>query len=199
MEDTPVDNQNPSSVGVAVERFPVKEKTKGIWRDQVFKRGPDGKDVPVEDTNWKSNVIVVGMPKLIAGLMANEPTFTGGILQHAQGVGDPAWDISLPVPPFNSVKLFAEYFRKAPDSITYLDSIGNPSAVVTNSILIKTTLDYGEANGPGGLGTFIREQGIYGGTATGVQDSGLLANLIWHKARWKDSSVKIIRYIQFIF
>jgi hypothetical protein len=186
----------PGKPGVVRESYDVRSKSKGIWRDEVYKV-LHGKEVLVENLGWQSNLIVVGMTKLLAGLMKNEPSFTGGILQHAQGRGLPSFDTVLPVPSFNSVQLTDEYFRKAPDSISYVDNAGNPSIPITNSILIRTTLDFNEANGVSG--EFIREQGIYGGDATGVTNSGLLANLIFHKARFKDASVKIIRFIQFIF
>jgi hypothetical protein len=178
------------------EFFDASKKITGIWRDEVYKI-VNGKEVKVEDAGWNKNLIVVGMTKLLAGLMKNEPTFTGGILQHAMGRGLPSWDINLPVPAFNSVQLTDEYFRKPPDSISYLDSLGVPTVSITNSILIRTTLDYNEANGVSG--EFIREQGIYGGTATAATNSGFLANLIYHRARFKDASVKITRFIQFIF
>lgn len=185
--------------GAASERYDAAKASKGIWRDEVFKKGPDGQPVLVEDSAWKNNLIVVGMTKLLAGLMANEPSFGGGILFSAQGRGDPSFDISLPVPLFNSVKLVDEYFRKTPDSISFLDDDGNGVVTVTNRILIVTTLDFPEANGPSGDGEFIREQGLYGGTALAGINSGLLANLIYHKARFKDDTVKLRRSIQFIF
>lgn len=177
------------------DRFDSAKVLKGKYRDEVYKL-VDGKEVLVEKTEFKSNLIVVGMPKLLAGLMANEPSFLGGIRYSAQGKGNGAWT-SPPAPTFNSVALMNEYFRKVPDSITYLDSFGAPSAPVTNSILIRTTLDFAEANDTGSVN--IREQGLYGGTATGTLNSGLLANLIFHAPRFKDSSVKLVRFIQLIF
>lgn len=186
----------PRPHGVAVESVNAGKNARGIWRDEVYKR-VGGKEVLVENAGWQKNLIVTGMTKLLAGLMANEPTFSGGILFSAQGRGLPSFDISLPVPQFNSVQLTDEYFRKQPDSISYVDQDGNPSVVITNSILIRTTLDFAEANGVSG--ETIREQGIYGGTATGTLNSGLLANLIYHRARFKDASVKLIRFIQFLF
>lgn len=182
--------------GAVAERLDIATKMKGIWRDEVYKV-IDGKEVKVEDTGWKKNLIVVGMPKVLAALMKNEISFTGGILYHAQGRGLPSFDISLPVPNFNSVQLTDEFFRKAPDSITYLDTNGNPTLAITNSILIKTTLDFNEANGVSG--EFIREQGIFCGTATAAANSGFMVNLIFHPSRFKDSSVKLIRFINFIF
>lgn len=178
------------------DRFDAGKVLKGRWRDEVYRR-VKGHEVKVEDSDWQSNLIVVGMPKLLAGLMANEPSFSGGILYHAQGRGLPSWDVQLPVPQFGSTQLTDEYFRKPPDSITYLDGDGNPTIAVTNSILIRTTLDYPEANGVSG--EIIREQGLFGGTATATANSGLLANLIFHRARAKDATVRVIRSINLVF
>jgi len=180
-----------------IETADMVRRAKGIWRDEVFRRRPDGGVEKVEDTGWSGNRIVATFTKLLAGLLANEPTFNGGILFSAQGRGDPSFDTVLPTPEFSAVKLRDEYFRKTPDSISFVDDDGNPAAEVTGAILIRTTLDFDEANGAGS-GEFIREQGLYGGPAEAVTDSGLLVNLIYHKARFKDASVKIIRSIRLI-
>ncbi|HUU60446.1 MAG TPA: hypothetical protein VMZ50_12970 [Phycisphaerae bacterium] len=177
-------------------------KARGQWRDEVWRRDPATGEVRlVEADDWDPNLIVSTFTNLLAGLLANEGTFLGGILQHAQGSGDSSWDVQLPNPSFDQTTLVAEYFRKAPDSITFVDENGDPVAagVITNSILIRTDYDFDEANGPGGTGEFIREQGLFGGTATGAADSGLMVNAINHKARFKDDTVKIIRFIQLIF
>jgi hypothetical protein len=181
---------------------PVKEKlcasVKGEWRDQVIKKDPEtGEERLIEDTGWKSNQIVTNVQPLLAGLMANEVSFTGGILFSAQGRGDPSFDITLPTPSFSETELRDEFFRKEPDSITFIDeSTGDPAGVgvFTRVISVKTIIEFDEANGE-----FIREQGLYGGNATTTQDSGLLANLIFHEARFKDNTIKIIRFIQLTF
>lgn len=179
------------------DRFDSAQVLKGLWRDEVYKK-VNGVEKLVEQSDFKSNMIVVGMPKLLAGLMANDASFFGGIMFHAQGRGDPSFDISLPSPDFNATALTDEYYRKPPDSISYLLADGSPSPAVSNILLIRTTLDFSEANGPGS-GEYIREQGLYGGPATAAGGSGILANLIFHRARWKDSTVKIVRFIQLIF
>lgn len=180
-----------------IETAKMVSRTHGIWRDEVYRRRPDGREEKVEDTGWTGNRIVASFEKLVAGLLANEPTFNGGILFSAQGRGDPVFDTVLPTPEFTAVKLRDEYFRKTPDSIAFVDDAGNPVTEVTGAILIRTTLDFDEANGPG-AGEFIREQGLYGGPAEAVTDSGLLVNLIYHKARFKDNTVKLIRFIRLI-
>ncbi len=187
-----------------VERYKTPLVVKGgYWRDEFFHRGGDGKDIfdpEKSDKDWNKNVITVGMTFLLAGLMKNEPTFNGkGILQHAQGIGQPSWDVTLPTPLFSQTQLVSEYFRKSPDSISYTDPSGNPVLGITNSILVRTTLDFGDANGNDNLGRFIREQGIFGGNATATLNSGYMADAINHKARFKDHTVKIIRFIRFVF
>lgn len=190
--------QGAAPAALDTEVLAIAQKVRGIWRDTVVRRRPDGTEVVEEDAGWRANKIVVGMTKLLAGLLKNDPTFNGGLLFHAQGRGNPAFDVQLPTPVFTETALRDEYFRKAPDSIGYLKDDGSPAdpGEVTSRLLIQTTLDFGEANGASG--EFIREQGLYGGPATAALDSGLLANLIFHKARFKDNSVKIIRRIQLL-
>lgn len=187
--------------GPSRERVDSVRKARGVWRDEVFRRDPEtGEESLVEDTGWQSNRITVGMTRLLAGLLKNEPTFNGGILFHAMGRGDPNFDVSLPSPTFGELTLRDEYFRKPPDSMVFVNADGSAAdpGELTNSLLITTTLDFGDANGASN-GEIIREQGLYGGTATAAADSGLLANLIFHKARFKDDTVKIVRRIQLIF
>jgi hypothetical protein len=186
-------------MGPPKEVYDAAKNVKGRWRDIVTRKRPDGTEEVVEDTGWKKNTIVQGMPKVLAGLMRNEPTYNGGILYHAMGRGNAAWD-PLPIPPtpvYSTVQLVDEYFRKAPTSISYLDPLGNPSPVITGSILVQTVLDYTEANGM--AGEYIREQGLFCATATGILNSGILASVIFHVAKWKDSNVKITRYWNIIF
>lgn len=88
------------------DRHPVAEMSRGEYRDDVFRRDPKtGLEVKVEETDWKSNRIVGTISLLIAGLMRNEPAFTGGILQHAQGRGEVAFDTVLPTPGFGETAL----------------------------------------------------------------------------------------------
>lgn len=173
----------------------------GYTRDVVIKKMPDGTEKVVEDTGWKKNKIVKGITLLMAGLFANEGSYHGGLLFHAQGEGDPAWDALNPVPAADWLDtiLEAEYFRKAPDSVVYLDDLNNPVGYITGRFLITTTLDFLEANGPLGTGIYIREHGMFGGDATAALNTGKMVDAIRHKARWKDHTVKLIRYIRFVF
>ena len=181
------------------ENFEPSEEIHGFWKDVVERKLPDGTEVVVEETEWKSNLIVVGMGVVLAGLLKADPDFEGGIVRHAVGRGSPSWD-PLPQPPtpsYDSTGLFDEYFRKAPAAITYLDSGGSPVTGPTRSILVQTVLDYSEANGAGG--EYIREQGLFGGPATDTLGSGILMNLIYHVAKFKNAGTKITRYINLQF
>lgn len=181
-----------------IDREPVRFGLRGEWRDQVIEKDPEtGEERLIEDTGWNSNQIVTNVQPLLAGLMANEVSFTGGILFHAQGRGNPSFDVMLPTPSFSETSLRDEFFRKEPDSITFIDETsGDPAGpgIFTRVIRVKTIIDFNEANGE-----IIREHGLYGGTATAATDSGLLANLIFTEARFKNDTIKLIRFIQLTF
>lgn len=172
-------------------------KIKGVFKDEIWKK--DGNGVPYLDqvTDPTENLIVTAASQLLAGLMLNESTFTGGILQHAQGEGFVAWDTLLPDPTLGQTQLNVELARIAPDSIVYLDGASLPTLTITNTIQIKTTYDFLT---PSALnGKFIREQGLFGGDATGTINSGFMIDAINHVKIFKDSSIRIVRFIDLTF
>ncbi|MCC6310983.1 MAG: hypothetical protein IT345_08720 [Trueperaceae bacterium] len=181
----------------ATERYDAARAVRGRFRDEIYRRGLDGQEVLVAATPLRENLIVGTLPVLLAGLMANEHTFAGGILFHAIGEGLAEWDTgAVGKPDFAQTRLVAEHHRKAPDSITYLDDAGQPVDPVTPTLLVKTTFDYDDA---GANGRFIREQGLFGGTATEAKDSGLMVDAINHPAIWKDETIRLVRFIQLMF
>ncbi len=183
--------------GRVTERYDAAGAVQGRFRDEIYRRLPDGREVLVEATTLRDNLIVGTLPVLLAGLMANEHTFAGGILYHAIGEGLAEWDTgAIDKPDFGQTRLVTEHYRKAPDSITYLDDDGQPVDRVTPTLLVKTTFDYDDA---GANGRFIREQGLFGGTATPEKDSGLMVDAINHPAIWKDETIRLVRFIQLIF
>lgn len=246
----------------------------GMWRDFIYRKGPDGQDVLVQVTPWKKNRITQPFTYLAAGLLLGEPSFTGGILQHAIGVGDASWDTSLPEPGKFDVALFDEVSRRVPDQVYYvktgtgtalsgtLTTIVDPSRVSggeivgrcepddffntmtvtvtdgTNAGVSRVVSDYAQASGtitvpafplpidntsvyeftpvlsgtPTNVvevttiwdygipadpfnGVYIREMGLFGGTATATVDSGLMLDRITHARIWKDENVKLRRVI----
>ena len=178
------------------ERYEATQLVRGRFRDEIYHRDADGRDVLVRATESQPNLIVATLPVLLAGLMANESTFRGGILYHALGEGLASWNAAIEKPPVDQVELVSEFFRKAPDSITFLDDQGRPSARPTTAILVKTTFDYEDK---GANGRVIREQGLFGGPATEARGSGLLVNAINHPGLWKDETIRLVRFIQLMF
>jgi len=172
----------------------------GIWHDKIYKsefEGGKGKITLIKEIDWKSNLITEPMTRLLAGLMKNEGSFSGGILFHAVGEGLPSFDVTLPDPTFAQTTLVNEHFRKAPDSITFLDPGGTPTVTITN--VIRTTTTFAFLDGPGLNGKFMRTQGLFGGDATSALNSGFLANAINHIRIFKDATIQIVRSIEFTF
>lgn len=257
----------------------VNHAVKGVWRDQIWQKQPDGTEKLIKEMA-KTNVITQPVTYLLAGLMANDPSFYGGVVYHALGQGAESWDSGgIPTPSKFDVKLLDEIDRQIPDGIAYIKfgeghaqsgttttildpdriddsglngrfepdgffngmqieimegtnsgeirtvlsytqatgeiivdapyptSIDNTSyyrfitevsATPTNAIEVRTTWDYGNPTDVINY-KYIREQGLYGGTADAVADSGFLVDRITHERIWKDPTIKIIRFIQLIF
>ncbi len=95
-------------------------KIDGWAWDEVYEKGPDGKDVLVERTRVVHNLQVDNSIILVAGLLAGDLGFTGGITWHAQGSGSPSWDPGMgPAPSPTDTQLVSEQGRKQPDFIIY--------------------------------------------------------------------------------
>lgn len=244
---------------------------RGIWRDEMYEKGPNGEDVLVKKTSTKCNLITEPMTVLIAGLLLGEPSFLGGILYHAIGEGDASWDTGgIPDPTKYDTQLLNEVSRLTPDGISYIkfaegtaEATSTVSTIIdttrfepddffngmeieivagtnlgeirtvsdftqstgefvvsvpfpapidatseyqmipevsvdpTNVIEVKTTWDYGLPTDPFNF-KYIREQGLFGGTATATVNSGLMADRITHERIWKSSVIKLIRMIDII-
>jgi len=176
----------------------------GQFIDEIYEN-KDGKDILVSTESgkvictafWKNNLIVDVVKSLLAGLFANETSFTGGVLYHALGRGDVSWDTTVPDPSASDVALFDEHYRTTPDSINYLDISNNVVSFShsVSKIEVTTTFDYGDAGADGS----IREQGLFAGDATASLDSGIMVNAIRHKEIYKDSTIKIVRRIRIQF
>lgn len=175
-------------------------KPLGIWWDHITQYDDNDNIIANVNTKKKKNLIVLSYPALISGLLANESIFNGGILFHALGEGQASWDINLPPPQYTDVFLTNEYYRKAPDSITYQDQNGDPVISVTNarSILIKTTFDRETAGHPSN-GKFIRTHGLVGGNATSSINTGLFVDVINHYPIYKSEKIKLVRFIELYF
>lgn len=169
--------------------------------DDIYKKDKNDNEylyeTKIQDIKIKiftQNLVVNSVRSLLAGLLANESSFTGGILYHALGHGDSSWDTSVPDPNSGDTSLYDEHFRKTPDSITYLDGSNNvvPWSISVSKIEITTTFDYTDSGANGS----IREQGLFGGNATVTLDSGVMVNALRHVEIYKDATIKIVRRIR---
>ena len=179
------------------KKEPVKLKMEAIWWDKIYTKNLDGTETVVETKKTK-NTIMDKLADFLAGLLLGEssfnvPTNTHGIGFHALGTGQVSWDSGgIPSPDKSNTVLDNEYWRQAPDIIEYIDDIGAVSISITNRIRVKTTFDYGDANGQ-----WIREQAIFGGDANATLDTGHIVNIIRHAKIRKEDNIKLERYIQF--
>jgi len=161
------------------------------WYDHIIHK--DGRE---EWTEPVKNLIVDTAFQAMAGSFGNIAGTSGGIQQHAMGAGLVGWDVSLPLPTLGQVKLVTEIIRKVPDTIDYIDApLGTIVAGPTSIIRVQTTLDFADLGG----GADIREQGLFGANATGAADSGLMIDAVNHVKIFKDSSIKLIRFIELQF
>jgi hypothetical protein len=170
----------------------VIPSTKGEWWDEIWEKDSSGILRLVHVTPVKKNAKMDSAAILMAALMANDVTQMG-ILQHAQGRGDAGWGGSPPAVSTSDTTLFDEAGRLAPDSIVFLDLFDTPVAGPTNIIKISTTYDETEL-----VGETLREQALFGGTATAAADSGIIINVIRHAPFFK-GAFSLIRNIKLTF
>lgn len=105
------------------------------------------------------------------------------VLDYTQATGEIVVDVPFPVPIDNT----SEY-EFEPEA----------STAVTNVIEIRTTWDYGNPSDPINF-KYIREQGLFGGTAINVPNSGFMIDRITHERIWKEPTTKLVRFIDLIF
>ncbi len=166
----------------------VRNLMVGEFRDII--RHKDGK---VETTDWNKNLIVDDIIRAIACALKGD----AGIKYWAIGSGLSDWDdVNPPAATASDVELVTEIGRKALTSgaFQYVDGSGNPTASITNRILITLTFTYDECNGN------WREFSIIGGSnATASADTGICLNHKTHGLIVKTSSMEIERQIRFTF
>lgn len=167
----------------------IRPRFKGLWWDEHWKKDAHGVYRKVFESaplpNAQMDVSIV----LTAALFGNAAGFSG-ILQHAQGRGDPGWGVTPPAISTSDTTLFDELGRKTPDSILFLDPLDVVVAGPTNKFRVTTT--YLEADF---AGETIREQALFGGDATATIDSGYMVNGIRSQPRFKGGDFQLIRKI----
>ncbi len=165
----------------------------GDWWDEFWEKDSSGVYKLVHTTKVMTNTKMDVSAILMAALFADDVT-QSGILQHAQGRGDAGWGATPPAVDTTDTTLFDEAGRSAPDSIVFLDLFDVPVAGPTNIIKVSTTYDETEL-----VGETLREQGLFGGTASAAADSGIIINVIRHAPFFKSGAFSLIRNIKLTF
>ena len=144
-----------------------------------------------EVTEWTKNTIVTDINKAIAYALAQK----GGATYWAIGSGQESWDTNPVDPQPSDTRLNNEIGRKLiPSSaIKFLDSRGEETSSITNTILITLTFGADEMNGK------WREFAIVGGNATSSVNSGILINHKTHGVINKTDTMEIERQMKFTF
>lgn len=151
----------------------------------------------------KNNQVQLTALKLISSLFKNQAN-TLGIQYIALGSGHPTWDLlpnNKPNPmPNSNTTLTTEVFRKAipTTDIVFVDSTaafgqGAISQTATTRLRITTQIEANQAN------TSLREFALFGGNATGIQNSGFMINWVAHPLIQKTNDVVLNRMIELDF
>jgi hypothetical protein len=167
-----------------------KNQSIGEFRDIITH-----KDGTIETTPWKRNTIVDDIGKLVACLMKGQAGYSG-IGYWVIGSGLDAWDdVTPPAPSVGDHGVVTEVGRKqiTTANMSFIDSNGTVTGVVTNRILIDVTFGNSECNGR------WREFSIMGGNATATAGTGIAVNHKTHGLIVKTDQMQIERQIRFTF
>ncbi|QQM44572.1 hypothetical protein [Streptomyces liliifuscus] len=149
--------------------------------DEESLQGPSGRyrDVLVDASgrqvwcrDWRQNLILDGLRRLLAALMKGDPQ--GARLTHwAVGTGDPSWDAGA-VPPEAARRTRSQLYTETARQSLTAGQITFVGGAFTNRLEI--TAQFTTADIPGGPATWsLREFGVFGG-GTGAAGSGVLVN-----------------------
>ena len=86
-------------------------------------------------------------------------------------------------------------YPEACDETTQYEFTPSASATATNAIEFRTVLDYTDLT----TGVYLREMGLFGGDGADTTGDGYMIDAINHQRIWKDSSVKVVRFITLSF
>ena len=144
----------------------VTRRMRGYYRDEAWSRHGDRLW-----TREGHNLIVNEFGVLLAALCSGQGGYAG-ITWWAVGQGESSWDTSgTPEPSVTQTTLIDEIARVQP-TLTYLDANGNPTTTVTNVVQATAVFGLGVANGS------LREQGLFGGTATSAANTGQMIDAV---------------------
>ena len=137
---------------------------RGLCKGEIFWEMRDGRTGALQAGGHLTNVVTLDASILIARLMKSatstahqsEPSF--GVLALAVGTGDVGWNTNNPPPGTNTQRsLFNEIARKQIATASFVNAVGQVSAIPTNIIDLSTT--FSESEAVGGL----TEMGLVGG------------------------------------
>jgi hypothetical protein len=169
----------------------------GKYQDTLIKNGIEQKQ------EIKSNQVQLSALKLISSLFKDTADLNG-ISHIALGSGDDTWDNlpnNKPNPmPTSNTTLTNEVFRKPiPSSnINFVDASGAfGQGAISQTPTTRLRVEI-EINGNEAIGS-LREFGLFGGTATAIEDSGLMINWVAHPLIEKTDDLVLNRLIELDF
>ena len=157
-------------------------------------------------TPWRNNLIVNSLASLLPALLRRDAAYSG-LTYFAIGSGESSWDGAPPAPDATRTQLqneSARYAIPAPppadpadDGIIFLDPAtdlpsGGDGETLSRKIQITMTI-------PLAFEGTLREFALVGGTATGVANSGEMANHVVHGRIDMDDTMELTRQVRLLF
>lgn len=129
-----------------------------------------------------SNLIVLGMRKLLAALLGNQSGYVG-VQYWAVGSGPVGGSLTSPAPPTTSDTRLAAELARVPVTIGFVDDFGKATTggAVSRNLQIQATFGPDVATGDN------VEFALFGGTATASADTGIMLNRVTHPLKTKES------------
>lgn len=168
-------------------------KVDGIFKDVIRKNGK-----VVAETEWKHNLVVQSVTKLIAALVGGK--MTSGNLYWAVGSGDASWsaDGADVKPTLGETQLTNEIGRKkiSDESIEFYTADNKPVAEgeISNRLHITAMFNENECNGD------WREFGLFGGDDASVMvNTGIMIDKKHHGLISKTEETTVERHLILTF
>jgi len=167
---------------------------KGIYRDRLL--DPNG--VPVFDSEWRNNMIVLRCRVLLSSFLKNDGAL--GIRALQLGRGDPSWDTNPPpLPDPNAINALVDAapaeIPAAQLKLEYLDNTDSVVGNATSRLQITATLLPGVPASPPNTPFPLREFALFG-ELNGVRH---MIDYIRHPLIQKDASMTLERKVRLIF
>ncbi len=167
---------------------------KGIYRDRLL----DASGMPVFDSEWRNNMIVLRCRVLLSSFLKNDGAL--GIRALQVGRGDPSWDNNPPpLPDPNTINALVDptpaEIPVAQLKLEYLDNTDSVVVNATSRLQITATLGPGVPASPPNTPFPLREFALFG-QLNGVR---FMIDYIRHPLIQKDASMTLERKVRLIF